>query len=78
MFLTVEKYGNTSAASIPLSLWEHEKRLKAGDRVLLSAFGGGFTWGSAFIVWAYDGAKAARADETSTVLSAKPALSPVP
>lgn len=75
LFLTVEKFGNTSAASIPLSLWQHEKRLKAGDKVLLTAFGGGFTWGGALVEWAYDGAKAGTAAPQSA--AEERALSPV-
>ncbi len=59
VMLTIHKYGNTTAATIPLSLWDYESRLKSGDRMLLAAFGGGFTWGGAYLTWAYDGAKAA-------------------
>jgi 3-oxoacyl-[acyl-carrier-protein] synthase-3 len=59
VMLTIHKYGNTTAATIPLSLWDYESKLKAGDRMLLAAFGGGFTWGGAYLTWAYDGAKAA-------------------
>jgi 3-oxoacyl-[acyl-carrier-protein] synthase-3 len=74
IFLTVEKYGNTSAASIPLSLWEHEKRLKRGDKVLLTAFGGGFTWGGALVDWSYDGVDAGKAAAPS--VAEEPALLP--
>jgi len=49
---------NTTTATIPLSLWDYEEKLKTGDRLLLAAFGGGFTWGGAYLTWAYDGAKA--------------------
>jgi 3-oxoacyl-[acyl-carrier-protein] synthase-3 len=62
VMLTIHKYGNTTAATIPLCLWEYEKKLKAGDRLMLAAFGGGFTWGGAYLTWAYDGAKAAAKD----------------
>jgi 3-hydroxy-3-methylglutaryl CoA synthase len=53
--MTIQKYGNTTAATIPLCLWDYEKQLKAGDRLLLAAFGGGFTWGGIYLIWAYDG-----------------------
>ena len=54
VMVNIEKYGNTTAATIPLCLWEWEKQLKKGDNLILSAFGGGFTWGSIYIKWAYD------------------------
>jgi 3-oxoacyl-[acyl-carrier-protein] synthase-3 len=57
VMLTIQKYGNTTAATIPLCLWDYEEKLKTGDRLVLAAFGGGFTWGAAYITWAYDGAK---------------------
>ncbi len=53
IMVNIEKYGNTTAATIPLCLWELEKNLKKGDNLILSTFGGGFTWGSAFLKWAY-------------------------
>jgi 3-oxoacyl-[acyl-carrier-protein] synthase-3 len=53
VMITIHKYGNTTAATIPLCLWEYEDRLKAGDRLILAAFGGGFTWGGAYLTWAY-------------------------
>lgn len=52
--INIEKYGNTTAATIPICLWEWEKRFKKGDNIILSAFGGGFTWGSVYIKWGYD------------------------
>ncbi|MDE6811393.1 MAG: ketoacyl-ACP synthase III [Muribaculaceae bacterium] len=52
--VNIEHYGNTSAASIPLCLDEYKSRLKKGDKVLLTAFGAGFTWGALYLVWAYD------------------------
>jgi 3-oxoacyl-[acyl-carrier-protein] synthase-3 len=61
VMVTIEKYGNTTAATIPLCLWDYESKLKAGDRLVLAAFGGGFTWGGAYMTWAYDGR--ARNDE---------------
>jgi 3-oxoacyl-[acyl-carrier-protein] synthase-3 len=55
VMINIEKYGNTTAGTIPLCLWEWESRLKKGDNVVLSAFGGGFTWGSIYVKWAYNG-----------------------
>lgn len=54
IMINIEKYGNTTAATIPLCLWEYEKKLRKGDKIILAAFGGGFTWGSVYVVWAYD------------------------
>jgi len=54
VMVTIHKYGNTTAATIPLCLWDYERKLKAGDRLLLAAFGGGFTWGGVYLTWAYD------------------------
>src|SRR6202790_3830230 len=53
VMITIHKYGNTTAATIPLCLWEYESKLKAGDRLILAAFGGGFTWGGVYLTWAY-------------------------
>ncbi len=55
VMINIEKYGNTTAATIPLCLWEWEPQLRKGDNLILSAFGGGFTWGSMYLRWAYDG-----------------------
>ena len=55
VMINIEKYGNTTAATIPLCLWEWEPQLKKGDNIILSAFGGGFTWGAIYLKWAYDG-----------------------
>jgi 3-oxoacyl-[acyl-carrier-protein] synthase III len=52
--INIQRYGNTTSATIPLCLWEWEKELKKGDILILSAFGGGFTWGSIYLKWAYD------------------------
>ena len=57
VMINIEKYGNTTAATIPLCLWEWESQLNKGDNLILSAFGGGFTWGSIYLKWAYDGKK---------------------
>ena len=54
VMLNIEKYGNTTSGTIPLCLWEWESQLKKGDNIILAAFGGGFTWGSIWIKWAYD------------------------
>lgn len=54
VMINIDRYGNTTAATIPLCLWEWEKRLKKGDNIILSAFGGGFTWGAIYVKWAYD------------------------
>ena len=54
VMVTIHKYGNTTAATIPLCLWDYESKLKVGDRLILAAFGGGFTWGGAYLTWAYD------------------------
>ena len=57
VMLNIEKYGNTTNGTIPLCLWEWEDKLNKGDNIILAAFGGGFTWGSIFIKWAYDSNK---------------------
>jgi 3-oxoacyl-[acyl-carrier-protein] synthase-3 len=54
VMMNIEKYGNTTAATIPLCLWDYESQLKKGDNLVLAAFGGGFTWGSILLKWAYD------------------------
>jgi len=54
IMINIQKFGNTTAATIPLCLWEWEKRMKKGDNIILAAFGGGFTWGSVYLKWAYD------------------------
>ncbi|MCL4123799.1 UNVERIFIED_CONTAM: hypothetical protein GTU68_006077 [Idotea baltica] len=54
VMLNIQKYGNTTAGTIPICLWEWEKDLKKGDNLILAAFGGGFTWGSVYLKWAYD------------------------
>jgi len=53
VMINIEKYGNTTAATIPLCLWDWESKLKKGDNLILAAFGGGFTWGATWIKWAY-------------------------
>ena len=58
VMINIQKYGNTSAGTIPLCLWEYEDRLKRGDTLILTAFGAGFTWGAIYLKWGYDGKKA--------------------
>ena len=53
VMINIQKYGNTTAATIPLCLYEWENRLKKGDNIVLAAFGGGFTWGATLVKWAY-------------------------
>ena len=57
VMINIERYGNTTNGTIPLCLWEWEDQLKAGDNIILSAFGGGFTWGAIYLKWSYDGKK---------------------
>ncbi|MEQ9466655.1 MAG: beta-ketoacyl-ACP synthase III [Ekhidna sp.] len=54
VMLNIENYGNTTSGTIPLCLWDYESKLKKGDNLILAAFGGGFTWGSIWVKWAYD------------------------
>ena len=54
VMINIENYGNTTTATIPLCLWEYENKLRKGDKIILAAFGGGFTWGSIYLKWAYD------------------------
>lgn len=54
VMINIERYGNTTNGTIPLCLWEWEKQLKKGDNIVLAAFGGGFTWGSVYLKWAYN------------------------
>ena len=55
VMINIEKYGNTTAGTLPLCLADYEHKLKKGDNIILTAFGGGFTWGSTYLRWAYDG-----------------------
>jgi 3-oxoacyl-[acyl-carrier-protein] synthase-3 len=54
VMINIQKYGNTTAGTLPLCLWEWEKQLKKGDNIILAAFGGGFTWGATWVKWAYN------------------------
>ncbi|HXD92477.1 MAG TPA: beta-ketoacyl-ACP synthase III [Bacteroidia bacterium] len=53
VLMNIERYGNTTAGTVPLLLWDYEKKFKKGDSLILSAFGGGFTWGAIWLKWAY-------------------------
>jgi 3-oxoacyl-[acyl-carrier-protein] synthase-3 len=53
VLINIQKYGNTTNGTLPLCLWEFEKQFKKGDKLVLSAFGGGFTWGALYMKWAY-------------------------
>ena len=57
VMINIQKYGNTSAGTIPICLWEWENQLKKGDNLILAAFGAGFTWGAVYLKWGYDGKK---------------------
>ena len=54
VMMNIQRYGNTTSATIPTLLWDYEKQLKKGDNIVLAAFGGGFTWGAIYVKWAYD------------------------
>ena len=54
VMLNIQRYGNTTNGTIPLCLWEWENKLNKGDNIILAAYGGGFTWGSVYLKWAYD------------------------
>ncbi len=54
VMVNIQKYGNTTAGTLPLCLWDWESKLKKGDNLVLSAFGGGFTWGAVYLKWAYN------------------------
>ncbi len=55
VMINIQRYGNTTCATIPLCLWDWEKQLKPGENLMLAAFGGGFAWGAIYLKWAYDG-----------------------
>ncbi|MFO8023334.1 MAG: beta-ketoacyl-ACP synthase III [Perlabentimonas sp.] len=57
VMINIQRYGNTTSATIPLCLWEWEPQLKKGDNLIIATFGAGFTWGASLIKWAYDGDK---------------------
>ncbi|MCX6230953.1 MAG: ketoacyl-ACP synthase III [Bacteroidetes bacterium] len=55
VMINIQKFGNTTAATLPLLLWDYEKKLKKGDNLILATFGAGFTWGAIWLKWAYNG-----------------------
>jgi 3-oxoacyl-[acyl-carrier-protein] synthase-3 len=55
VMITIHKYGNTTAATIPLCLWDYESQLKPGDKLIMAAFGGGFTWAGVYLTWSSSG-----------------------
>ncbi len=57
VLVNIERYGNTSAGTLPLCIWDFESKLKKGDNIIFTAFGAGFTWGAVYVKWAYDGQK---------------------
>jgi 3-oxoacyl-[acyl-carrier-protein] synthase-3 len=54
VMMNIQRYGNTTGGTIPLLLWDYEKKLKKGDNLIIAAFGGGFTWGALYVKWAYN------------------------
>jgi 3-oxoacyl-[acyl-carrier-protein] synthase-3 len=54
MLINIDRYGNTTAATLPLLLWDYEHLLKKNQKLLFTAFGGGFTWGASYLTWAYN------------------------
>ena len=65
VMLNIERYGNTTAATIPLCLNDWESKLRRGDNIIVASFGGGFTWGAMYLKWAYDGVRAAQTQEAT-------------
>lgn len=57
VIINIDRYGNTTNGTLPLCLWEWEDKFRKGDNIVMAAFGGGFTWGAAYIKWAYDSVK---------------------
>ena len=57
VMVNIERYGNTSAGTLPLCLWDFEDKFKYGDNLILTAFGAGFAWGAIYVKWGYDGKK---------------------
>ena len=55
VMVNIQRYGNTSAGTLPLCLWDYEKQLKKGDNLIFTAFGAGFTYGAVYVKWGYDG-----------------------
>jgi 3-oxoacyl-[acyl-carrier-protein] synthase-3 len=78
VMLNIQRYGNTTAATIPLCLWEWEKQLHKGDKLVLAAFGGGFTWGATLVNWAYDTAPDTENQQQAGETADTPASTTVP
>lgn len=76
VMVNIDRYGNTTAATIPLCLYDWEEELRPGDNLVLAAFGGGFTWGATFVKWAYDGST--RADHRAHTAAVLRQAAPVP
>ena len=57
VMVNIERYGNTSAGTLPLCIWDFENKLKKGDKLIFTAFGAGFAWGAVYVKWGYDGKK---------------------
>ena len=57
VMVNIERYGNTSAGTLPLCLWDIEEKFNKGDNLILTAFGAGFAWGAIYVKWGYDGKK---------------------
>lgn len=70
VMLNIDKYGNTTAATIPLCLYDWEHDLSEGDNLVIAAFGGGFTWGATYLKWAYDGAERAASRSAAEAVAA--------
>lgn len=66
VMLNIERYGNTTAATIPLCLNDWESKLRRGDNIIVASFGGGFTWGAMYLKWAYDGVRSAQTQEATS------------
>ena len=54
VMINIQRYGNTTSATIPLALYDYESQLKKGDNLIFATFGGGFTWGAIYLKWAYN------------------------
>ena len=57
VMINIDHMANTSGGTLPLCLWEYEPKLKKGDKLVFTAFGGGFSWGASYMIWGYDGSK---------------------
>lgn len=57
VMINIQRYGNSSAGTLPLCIWDFEEKLKKGDNIIFTAFGAGFTWGAVYVKWGYDGCK---------------------